>query len=118
MCLALLISLYHGAMVAEPTSVLALGLFYRVCISGRCGGTVPGSCEDIYRIFFGLVLVWQSIGNLGAGVFDVFHGGSELCRIDRPGVYAKIRKAVIIGNPKSGDIIRLLTQNLISLFFL
>jgi hypothetical protein len=53
MCLALLISLYHDAMVAEPTSVLALGLFYRVCISGRCGGTVPGSCGDIYRIFLG-----------------------------------------------------------------
>jgi len=34
-----------------------------------------------------LVLVWQSIGNLGAGVFDVvFHWRlSELCRVDRPG---------------------------------
>jgi len=44
-------------------------------------------------------------------VFDVVPlGGSELCRVDRPSVYAKIRNAVIIGNPKSGDIIRLFTQ--------
>lgn len=51
-CLAFLISLYHGASVVTPPPVLASVLFLKGLHLGygRCEGTVPGSFEDISRI--------------------------------------------------------------------
>jgi len=66
--------------------------------------------QRYFLVSFGLALVWQSIGNWEqACLMVLFHGCGSRSFVEsaRPGVYAKIRKAVIIGNPKSGDIIRL-----------
>ena len=50
-CLAFLISLYHGASVVTPPPFWPRFILQGLHLGyGRCEGTVPGSFEDICRI--------------------------------------------------------------------